>query len=100
MATIKLDEGYSFVRREQLQRYAIIQMEMEGRDVDSFVKQAGTSINQQVRLLEGYVLEWVGAFENQQRPIDKLDLIVSSTFGLTFILLFKTFNSGTHNTII
>ncbi|NYS35104.1 efflux RND transporter permease subunit, partial [Streptococcus danieliae] len=35
VATIELDEGYSFVRREQLQRYAVIQMDVKGRDVDS-----------------------------------------------------------------
>ncbi|WP_169806062.1 efflux RND transporter permease subunit, partial [Azohydromonas lata] len=40
VATIELDEGYSFVRREALQRYAVLQMDVQGRDVDSFVKEA------------------------------------------------------------
>uniref|UniRef100_UPI000AB3E0EC efflux RND transporter permease subunit n=1 Tax=Azohydromonas lata TaxID=45677 RepID=UPI000AB3E0EC len=40
VASIELDEGYSFVRREALQRYAVLQMDVQGRDVDSFVKEA------------------------------------------------------------
>ena len=100
MAAIKLDEGYSFVRHEQLQRYAIIQMDVQGRDVDSFVKEAAASIKQQVKLPEGYVLEWGGAFENQQRAMAKLALIVPLTIGLIFILLYTAFNSVTYATLI
>src|SRR3546814_4602517 len=40
VADVSVAEGYSFVRREQLQRYAVIQMDVRGRDVDSLVKEA------------------------------------------------------------
>ena len=100
VATISLDEGYSFIRREQLQRYAVIQMDVQGRDVDGFVKEASASIKQQVKLPEGYVLEWGGAFENQQRAMAKLALIVPLTIGLIFILLYTAFNSVTYATLI
>ena len=40
VASIELDEGYSFVRRESLQRYSVLQMDVKGRDVDGFVKEA------------------------------------------------------------
>ncbi len=46
VATIELDEGYTFVRREQLQRYAVIQMDVQGHDVDSFVQEASAKIEQ------------------------------------------------------
>ena len=36
VATVEVAEGYSFVRREQLQRYAVIQLDVKGRDVDGF----------------------------------------------------------------
>ena len=100
VATIELDEGYSFVRREQLQRYAVIQMDVKGRDVDSFVKEASAKIAQQVKLPEGYVIEWGGAFENQQRAMTKLAIIVPLTIGLIFILLYTAFNSLTYATLI
>lgn len=100
VAKIELDEGYSFVRREQLQRYAVIQMDVQGRDVDSFVKEAEAKIRAQVLLPEGYVIEWGGAFENQQRAMTKLAVIVPLTIGLIFILLYTTFNSLTYATLI
>ncbi|MCU6435302.1 CusA/CzcA family heavy metal efflux RND transporter [Undibacterium sp. Jales W-56] len=100
VATIELDEGYSFVRREQLQRYAVIQMDVKGRDVDSFVKEAAAKIAAKIKLPEGYVIEWGGAFENQQRAMTKLAIIVPLTIGLIFILLYTAFNSLTYATLI
>ena len=93
VATMETDEGYSFVRREQLQRYAVIQMDVKGRDVDSFVKEAEPKIRQQVKLPTGYWIEWGGAFENQQRALARLAVIVPLTIGLIFILLYTAFNS-------
>jgi cobalt-zinc-cadmium resistance protein CzcA len=72
VAEVTIAEGYSFVRREQLQRYAVIQMDVRGRDVDSFVKEASAAIEQQTKLPAGYWIEWGGAFENQQRALTKL----------------------------
>ena len=93
VADVSVAEGYSFVRREQLQRYAVIQMDVRGRDVDSFVKDAETAIKQQVKLPAGYWIEWGGAFENQQRALAKLALIVPITIFFIFVLLYTAFNS-------
>ncbi|WP_341677285.1 CusA/CzcA family heavy metal efflux RND transporter [Niveibacterium sp. SC-1] len=100
VAKIELDEGYSFVRREALQRYAVLQMDVKGRDVDSFVKEAGARIAQEVRLPPGYWVEWGGAFENQQRAMARLGMIVPLTIGLIFLLLYTAFNSVRHATLI
>lgn len=93
VATIEVAEGYSFVRREQLQRYAVIQMDVRGRDVDGFVKDANAAIAQKVKLPAGYWVEWGGAFENQQRALAKLALIVPITIFFIFVLLYTAFNS-------
>src|SRR3546814_16402751 len=53
VADVSVAEGYSFVRREQLQRYAVIQMDVRGRDVDSFVQAAEAAIDQQMELPTG-----------------------------------------------
>ena len=100
VAKIEMDEGYSFVRREALQRYAVLQMDVKGRDVDSFVKEAGAQIAQRVQLPPGYWVEWGGAFENQQRAMARLAVIVPLTIGLIFILLYTAFNSVTYATLI
>ncbi|MEK8089394.1 CusA/CzcA family heavy metal efflux RND transporter [Thermithiobacillus plumbiphilus] len=100
VATITQDEGYSFVRREALQRYAVIQMDVKGRDVNSFVQDADAAIKQQVKMPAGYWIEWGGAFENQQRAMATLAIIVPLTIALIFILLYTAFNSLTYATLI
>ena len=100
VAEVSVAEGYSFVRREQLQRYAVIQMDVRGRDVDGFVKDAQAAIKQQVQLPAGYWIEWGGAFENQQRALAKLALIVPVTIFFIFVLLYTAFNSVKYATLI
>jgi cobalt-zinc-cadmium resistance protein CzcA len=93
LASVETEEGYSFVRREALQRYAVIQMDVRGRDVDGFVREAEARIKREVRLPEGYWIEWGGAFENQQRALARLAVIVPVTIALIFLLLYTAFNS-------
>ena len=97
---MEVAEGYSFVRREQLQRYAVIQLDVKGRDVDGFVKDADAKLRNQVKLPAGYWIEWGGAFENQQRALTRLAIIVPLTIGLIFILLYTAFNSVRHAAMI
>ncbi len=100
VAKIELAEGYTFVRREALQRYAVLQMDVQGRDIDGFVKDADAAIKAKVGLPTGYWVEWGGAFENQQRAMARLGVIVPLTIGLIFILLYTVFNSVRHATLI
>lgn len=100
LAKIEVDDGYSFIRREQLQRYAVIQMDVRDRAVDGFVADANAAIARQVKLPTGYYVEWGGSFENQQRAMTRLALIVPLTIGLIFILLYTAFNSVLHATMI
>jgi heavy metal efflux system protein len=93
VADISVAEGYSFVRREQLQRYAVIQMDVQGRDIDGFVKDAENTIAANVDLPPGYWIEWGGAFENQQRAMAKLSVILPVTIFFIFVLLYTAFNS-------
>lgn len=100
VATVELAEGYSFVRREQLQRYAVLQLDVKGRDVDGFVREAEERLKAQLKLPSGYWQEWGGAFANQQRAMAKLAVIVPLTIGLIFILLYTAFNSVRYATLI
>ena len=100
VADISDGEGYSFIRREQLQRYAVIQMDVRGRDIDGFVREANAAIAKQVKLPTGYYSEWGGAFENQQRALKRLSLIVPATIFFIFVLLYTAFNSVKHAALI
>jgi heavy metal efflux system protein len=100
VADVTVAEGYSFVRREQLQRYAVIQMDVRGRDIDGFVQDANAAIAAQVELPPGYWIEWGGAFENQQRALKRLSIIVPLTIFFIFVLLYTAFNSTKFATMI
>ncbi|MBL4790934.1 MAG: efflux RND transporter permease subunit, partial [Kordiimonadaceae bacterium] len=100
VADVTVAEGYSFVRREQLQRYAVIQMDVRGRDVDGFVQDASAAIDAAVDLPTGYWIEWGGAFENQQRALSRLSLIVPLTIFFIFVLLYTAFNKVRFATLI
>ena len=100
VAEVSTAEGYSFVRREQLQRYAVIQMDVRGRDVDGFVQEANAAIAGQVDLPPGYWIEWGGSFENQQRALARLSIIVPLTIFFIFVLLYTAFNSVKYAALI
>jgi len=100
VADVTVAEGYSFVRREQLQRYAVIQMDVRGRDVDGFVQDANKAIEASIELPPGYWIEWGGAFENQQRALARLSIIVPLTIFFIFVLLYTAFNSTKYATMI
>lgn len=100
VADITVAEGYSFVRREQLQRYAVIQMDVRDRDVDGFVQEANELIESEIELPPGYWIEWGGSFENQQRAMTRLSVIVPLTIFFIFVLLYTAFNSIRYATLI
>lgn len=100
VAHVTVAEGYSFIRREQLQRYAVIQMDVRGRDVDGFVQDANEAIAASVDLPPGYWIEWGGAFENQQRALARLSIIVPLTIFFIFVLLYTAFNSTKYAAMI
>jgi cobalt-zinc-cadmium resistance protein CzcA len=75
-----------------LQRCAVIQMEVRGRDIDGFVKQANAAMAAQVKLRSGCPSQG-GAFGNQQLALKRLSLIVPATIFFIFVLLYTAFNS-------
>ncbi len=95
VAQVSTAEGYAFIRHDGLQRNAVVQLDVQGRDVNGFVTEARAAIARQVKLPPGYTLEWGGSFENQQRAMQRLAIIVPLTIGLIFVLLYTAFNSVT-----
>jgi cobalt-zinc-cadmium resistance protein CzcA len=64
-----------------------------GRDIGSLVAEAQRKIAQQVVLPTGYTVSWGGSFENMERAMSRLRVIVPVTIGLIFLLLYSTFGS-------
>ena len=83
------------IEHEHGYRKTIVQTNVEGRDLVSFVEEAKTKIEQEVKLPAGYYLAYGGEFENQQRAAGRLAIIVPLALFLVFILLFVSFGSLT-----
>ncbi len=99
--TVRLDEicdisvvqGPSFIKREDLSRYMVISMEVEGRDTASFVAEAQRKIAEQVKMPAGYYTRWAGDFRNMQEATAKLAVIVPVTLLLIVLLLYTAFGT-------
>jgi cobalt-zinc-cadmium resistance protein CzcA len=93
LARVYLEEGPAQISRENGQRRIVIECNVAGRDIGGFVAEAQEKIASQVELLPGYFIDWGGQFENQQRAMARLYIVVPLVILLIFILLFSTFNS-------
>ena len=73
---------------------------MKDRDVQSVVEEIQTKLNAQVSLPSGYYFTYGGTFENLQKASSRLMIAVPVSLLLIFILLFFTFNSIKHASLI
>ena len=93
VASIGLVEGPPLVSREDAQRRVVIQTNVDGRDMGSFVADAQRAVAEKVKLPPGYSVTWGGQFENQQRAQKTLTIVVPISLGLIFLLLYLSFGS-------
>ena len=93
VATIRLTQAPAEVSRERGKRKITVGVNVSGRDVGGFVTDARQQVREAVDLPTGYVMEWGGQFESQERANDRLMIILPITLLVVFVLLFMTFNS-------
>jgi cobalt-zinc-cadmium resistance protein CzcA len=91
VANIEVLQESSFIKRENLQRYALVSFEVEGRDIASFVKEADTLINESVDFPAGYFIRWAGDFKNMQAALQRFAIIIPLTLVGIFVLLYMAF---------
>ncbi len=100
LGTIELREGPGRISREGLKRRIYVGFNTSGRDIGSIVAEAQQKIDAQVSLPQGYTIAWGGSFDNMQRAMARLKIIVPITIGLIFLLLFSSFNSVRYAALI
>ena len=100
LAAIRRVEGPVQIGRESGKRRILVESNVSGRDLGGFVAEAQEKILKSVPLPEGYYLTWGGQFENQQRAMKKLSVIVPAAILLIFLLLAMTFNSLRQATLV
>ena len=93
VARIRTVVGPKQISHDNGQRRVVIQLNVRGRDMGGFVAEAQQRIADQVDLPAGYFITWGGQFENQQRAMKRLMIIVPITIGLIYLLLFSSFGS-------
>ena len=93
LATMEDTEGPATINREWSRRLIRVQCNVVGRDVASFVTEAKQRIDGELKVPEGYVLDWGGQFESLEHAKVRLGLLVPLTLGLVFVLLYFSLKS-------
>ena len=93
IASVEVRQGAARITREAGGRNVTVKLNLLGRDQGSFVAEAQARVAAEVALPPGYSITWGGQFENQQRAMKRLKIIVPISLGLIFLLLFWAFRS-------
>lgn len=100
IADIELKTGANRISRESNYRRIAIKANLVDRDQGSFVKEAMKRVHQELELPAGYRIVWSGEFENQQRAMQRLYVIVPISLLLIFALLFWAFKSASQALLV
>ena len=93
VANITVHDGPAQISREAAQRRIVVGVNVKDRDLGGFVAELRAAVEKQVPLPEGYTLEWGGQFQNMERALGHLGIIVPVTIAAIFFLLFLLFGS-------
>lgn len=92
VADIKLSTGESTITREMNKRHLTVKLNLRGRDLSSFLKEAQSAIEKNITYdHEKYHIKWGGQFENQNRAYSRLGVIVPLALAIMFIVLYCAF---------
>jgi len=94
ISEIKTNTGPSIINREENSRFVTVRINMRGRDITSFLKEASRSIEKNITYDHNvFQLKWSGQFDSQKRAFTRLLLIVPLSLALMFLLLFWSFGN-------
>ena len=93
VADIQVVDGPAIISREFAKRRVVVGANVHERDLGSFVAELQERTAKEIKLPPGYYFSWGGQFENMERAMATLSVIVPITFAAIFFLLFMLFNS-------
>ncbi len=94
LARVMVRRGPEVVYRERGQRRIVVQSNVRGRDLGGFAAEAQQRVARQLALPPGYLIDWGGQFENQQRAMRRLAIVVPASLLIIFVLLIAAFDSA------
>jgi Cu(I)/Ag(I) efflux system membrane protein CusA/SilA len=90
-ASVEIRQGPMVVKTENAFPLTTVFVDIDGRDVGSYVDEARAAVSEAVSLPAGYTLVWSGQYEFMQRVREKLRLVIPVTLGIVFLLLYLNF---------
>ena len=100
VGTVSMKIGNSSIFREGNARYMALKFNVEGRDIGSVVKDTLSTFKQNVKLPEGYIAQWGGEWENQQRAAARLKVVIPLSLIVVYALLFGALGQARSASII
>jgi copper/silver efflux system protein len=100
LAKISLDKGPPSIQTENALLSAYVYVDMRGRDIDSYVRDAKQAVQQAVKFPAGYYIVWSGQFEYMERAKERLKMVVPLTLCIIFLLLYLNFGRLTETLIV
>ena len=94
VASFRQSEGPNQISRENGKRRVVVQANVRGRDIGSFVTEAQAALETQAKVPPGLWLDWGGQFENLRAARDRLLIVVPACFFLIFMMLFTALGSA------
>jgi len=93
VARVEVIDGPAQISRENARRRIVVGVNVQDRDLGGFVAELQSTVAEKVSLPDGYYLEWGGQFQNMDRAMKHLMVIIPATVAAIFFLLFLLFNS-------
>jgi heavy metal efflux system protein len=100
LASIKFQETYGSVNRENSNRRTAVLINLRGRDTESFVEEAQAAVEKQVQLPEGYYFEWGGNFKNLEQAKSRLMILAPMALILVLLMIYAAFGSVAQTLLI
>jgi heavy metal efflux system protein len=100
LARVSIVEGPEVIDHESGRRFVVVQSNVRGRDLGSFVADVRSAVAAKVKLPDGYYVTYSGQFENQARATKRLALIVPLVLLLIAGLLYASFGTARHALLV
>ena len=100
VADIRIDNGPGMIKTENARLNGWIYIDIEGRDLGSYVQDAQKAVADKIKLPAGYSISWSGQYEFMVRAVERLTTVVPITLLIIILLLYMNFRNMTEVMII
>lgn len=100
LSAIKFQETYGSVNRENSNRRSAVLVNLRGRDTESFVNEARSAVANEIKLADGYYIEWGGNFKNLEQARNRLLVLAPIAMALVLMMVYAAFGSVAQTLLI